>query len=109
MVKKPDLNEIKNNIITFYNIIKNIYTVKKVILFGSYAKGNFNKDSDIDIGVVIENVNNIDRVEITSNLFHYSRKIDVDIEPKCIFYDEYNNCDKASILYEIKKTGINII
>ena len=28
---------------------------------------------------------------------------------KCIFYDEYENCDKASIINEIKKTGITII
>jgi predicted nucleotidyltransferase len=109
MVKELDLKEIKDKIFILYDLIKNIYSVKKIILYGSYAKGNINKYSDIDIGVIIENKGNLNRVDVTSNLFHYSRKIDVNIEPKCIFIDEYDNCDNASILFEIKKTAINVI
>ncbi len=109
MAKEQNLTDIKSKILSFYNMIKEKYPVKKIILYGSYAKGTNKKDSDIDIGVVIDLKDHLKRIEITSDLFHYSGEIDVDMEPKCIFYDEYLNSDKASILNEIIKTGISII
>ena len=33
--------------------VKSKYSFIRIILFGSYAKGNFNSDSDIDIAVEI--------------------------------------------------------
>lgn len=109
MVKEQNLNDIKNKLLSFYEIIKEKYPVKKIILYGSYAKGTNKNDSDIDVGVIIDLKDHLKRMEITSDLFHYSSEIDIDIEPKCIFYDEYLNSEKASILNEIKKTGITII
>ena len=35
------------------------YNYIKIILFGSYAKGNFNDDSDIDIAVVFKDYNKL--------------------------------------------------
>ena len=32
------------------------YQYIKIILFGSYAKGNYHEDSDIDIAVVLDNI-----------------------------------------------------
>jgi hypothetical protein len=34
--------------------------------------------------------------------------VDANIEPKCIFWDEYQHYEKASILAEIIKTGIEV-
>ena len=107
MAEKQDLEDIKSKILSFYTVIKDKYPVKKVILYGSYSKGTNKLGSDIDVGVILDLKDHLKRVEITSDLFHYSGKID--IEPQCIFYDEYENCDKASIINEIKKTGITII
>lgn len=109
MAKRQNLEVIKNKILLLYNSIKDKYPVKKVILYGSYSKGTNKEESDIDVGVIIDLKDHLKRIEITSDLFHYSGKIDVDIEPKCIFFDEYENCDRASIINEIKKTGITIV
>jgi hypothetical protein len=35
--------------------------------------------------------------------------VDPAIEPKCIFWDEYENHDEASILFEIIDTGVEIV
>ncbi|HNX07908.1 MAG TPA: nucleotidyltransferase domain-containing protein [Bacteroidales bacterium] len=51
----------------------------KIILFGSYAKGNFNKDSDIDIAVILNDFNDI--IEMQVKLMKLRRKIDSRIEP----------------------------
>lgn len=106
MVKRKDLTQKK--ILKFYELIKNIYPVKKVILYGSYAKGHETPDSDIDIAVVVDIPDHLKRIEITATLFHYASKVDTNIEPKCIFWDEYQNHEKASILAEIIRTGIEV-
>jgi len=107
MVK--DKTQIIKSIHEFHDAIKGLYPVKKIILYGSYARGTANKDSDIDIGIVIDADDHSRRIEITADLFHHARKIDTYIEPKCIFLDEYLNCDRTSILAEIKRTGTELV
>lgn len=106
MAKRKDL--IREKVLKFYELVKSVYPVKKVILYGSYAKGENKLDSDIDIAVIVDISDHLKRIEITANLFHYASKVDNNIEPKCIFWDEYKNYEKASILADIIKTGIEI-
>ncbi len=54
-----------------------IYWIK--LLFGSYAKGNYNDDSDIDIAVILKDYNNL--IDIQLDLMRIRRKIDNRIEP----------------------------
>ena len=51
----------------------------KIILFGSFAKGNFNDESDIDIAIVFEDYNNL--LDMQLELMRLRRKIDSRIEP----------------------------
>ena len=51
----------------------------KIILFESYAKGNFNDESDIDIAIVFEDYNNL--LDMQLELMRLRRKIDSRIEP----------------------------
>ncbi|OFX39434.1 MAG: nucleotidyltransferase [Bacteroidetes bacterium GWA2_32_17] len=60
-------------------LVKEKYDYIKIILFGSYAKGNFNNDSDIDIAVLLKDYNNI--MDIQLELMRLRRKIDSRIEP----------------------------
>ena len=59
--------------------IKENYKFIKIILFGSYAKGNYTDDSDIDIAVVFNDYNNL--MDIQLDLMRLRRKIDSRIEP----------------------------
>ena len=92
----------------FKDSIKDIFPIKKVLLFGSYAKGTYHKDSDIDVAVVVDMPDHDRRIDITSTLFHYAWEIDSRIEPKTIFWDEYLHHDSASILAEIIRTSIEL-
>ena len=60
-------------------LVKEKYDYIKIIIFGSYAKGNFNNDSDIDIAVILKDYNNI--MDIQVELMRLGRKIDSRIEP----------------------------
>ena len=62
--------------------VKKHITISKVILYGSYSKGDYNEYSDIDIAIFSENFNGKKFVEATSFLFGLARKYnEICIEP----------------------------
>jgi len=99
---------IREKVLRFYQSARQLFPIKKMLLYGSHAKGLANEDSDIDVAVVVEEKDHSKRIEITAGLFHAAFDIDAAIEPKCIFWDEYQNPDKASILSEIINKAIEI-
>jgi len=106
MAQESDI--IQSVLAPFCTAVKDRYPVIKIFLYGSYAKGNHTPDSDIDVGVVIDEKDHSRRIEITADLFRLAREIHNAIEPKCIFRDEFERCENASILSEIIRTGINV-
>ncbi len=98
-----DKNEVITKIKRFRHILNEHFDIKKVFLFGSYAKGTSNEDSDIDVAIVVANIED-DYFKTTPLLWKLRREIDDRIEP-IIF--EYNN-DKSGFLKEIEKYGIEI-
>lgn len=97
-----------NKLSRFHESAKLLFPIKKMFLYGSYAKGMATENSDIDVAVVIDETDHSKRFDISAKLFHAASDIDVTIEPKCIFWDEYLNYDKASILAEIINKAIEI-
>ena len=67
--------------------VKNSFDFQKLILFGSYAKGNPHKDSDIDIAIVFSDYNN--RLDRQVELMKLTRKVDSRIEPHPFRKDEF--------------------
>ncbi|MCL2097340.1 MAG: nucleotidyltransferase domain-containing protein [Bacteroidales bacterium] len=59
--------------------VKAIFDIQRIILFGSYAKDNSQKDSDIDIAVVFSDYDN--RLDRQVELMKLTRKVDSRIEP----------------------------
>jgi len=63
----------------YAEVVKDMFDFKKVILFGSYVKGNQHKDSDIDIAIIFSDYNN--RFDRQFELMKLTRKVDSRIEP----------------------------
>ncbi len=76
--------------------------LKALYLYGSYSKGNYREDSDIDIAVVVEHLND-DYFEDTPVLWKLRRKISNLIEPVLLIEDTNN-----PLYRDITKTGILI-
>jgi predicted nucleotidyltransferase len=76
----------------------------RIILFGSYAKGNYTDDSDIDIAVVIKDYSNL--LDIQLELMRLRRKIDSRIEPHPFRESEFELSNP--IVSEIIKYGREI-
>ena len=93
------------NITKIYALaIKEKFNFSRIILFGSYAKGNFNQDSDIDIAVVFEDYNNL--VDMQLSLMRLRRKIDSRIEPHPFREKEFELSNP--LVHEIVKFGQEI-
>jgi len=77
--------------------------IEKVYLFGSFAKGNPHKDSDIDVAFVVNEWVG-DYFTVIPPIWLLTQKVDFRIEPHVIVPEE----DYAGFLDEIKKTGVEI-
>jgi len=79
-------------------------TIDRVILYGSYAKGNVRPDSDIDVAVISKDFGK-DRVEEGMTLFRIAGKIDPRLEPVPFSKKMYENDAWIPLIYEIRERG----
>lgn len=107
MVEKSIDNKIIMEIVQKYvkKICEN-YKVYTIILFGSYAKGTEHKDSDIDIAIITDDIEN-DIFDEELNLMKLRRNIDTRIEPHLIRIEDYKNAE-TPFIQEVIDTGIKV-
>lgn len=82
--------------------------IEKVILFGSYAKGNPNEESDIDLAIISPQFGKaplLEKMELYESKF--DANISNDIQPIPIGSEEFMD-ENNFFVTEIKKTGIDI-
>ncbi len=96
-------------VLAFYEKIRQLYPIKKMILYGSYARGTATPDSDIDVAVVIDwpRKNQWDQIGLA--LWQQAGTVDSRLEPRCVFWSEYQDHEPASILAEICRSGVAIV
>ncbi|MEW6040523.1 MAG: nucleotidyltransferase domain-containing protein, partial [Elusimicrobiota bacterium] len=82
------------------------FPISKIIIFGSYSKKTFGKESDIDICLVSPKFGK-DPVSELQFLLKQSRRIDDRIEPIPISAKDYQN-SSTPLIFEIKKYGITV-
>lgn len=80
--------------------------VKKTFVFGSYAKGNYTSDSDIDVCVVAADVDNNYNAMMT--IADYAVDCDVRIEAVVISEEEFNQEPSFGVTKEVKQYGVEI-
>jgi predicted nucleotidyltransferase len=92
----------------FSDRIRAALPIRDVFLYGSFAKGNPREESDIDVGVVLDSSRTNDLFATGLRLWQEAHAVDVRIEPFCILSEDYDSCEPASILAEIKRTAVNL-
>lgn len=104
MVKKNvDLNIIEI-IKEYIKEVSKYYNIQEVYLFGSYAKGTNNEDSDIDVAVVINSEENT--FDLLVQLMMYTQDIDLRIEPHPFKIEDFE--EGNPFIDEIKNTGLKV-
>lgn len=86
--------------------IKSESYVKKVYLYGSYCKGNYNEESDLDIAVFIDE-SKISIYEEYKRIAYLCLGYAIDIQPQVFSYDEL--CDPIGIVEEITENGVELV
>jgi predicted nucleotidyltransferase len=79
--------------------------IKKAYLFGSYAKGIINADSDIDLAIVFENLS--DTFDMQVQLMKLRRKFYTRIEPHAFRESDFDSSNPLA--KEILTTGLEIL
>lgn len=85
----------------YAQLVKKEFSTCKIMLYGSFAKGNWNENSDIDIAVIVDNINE-DFLEVSKRLNKLTRTIDNRIEPVLLQMSD----DKSGFLSSILSSGI---
>jgi predicted nucleotidyltransferase len=105
MVKIP--RNIRDIVMDYLEGLSSEIKIDKAILFGSYARGNYGKNSDIDLAIFTDSFENMDRVESIKFLLKRARKYkDVDLQPIAFTNQDYE--ERAGILENVLETGIEI-
>jgi predicted nucleotidyltransferase len=79
------------------------FSIQEMYLFGSYAKGNYHDDSDIDVAVVVDHLEG-GYLDYTPKLWKLRRSIDIRIEP--ILFEQGK--DPSGFLETIRLNGIRV-
>ncbi len=98
--------QIVSAIKAFLNNISMKIPIEKAYLFGSYAKGNYDKNSDVDLAIFSRYFNDKDRLDNFRLLFLEAMNFSVDLQPQPFTEDDLNNPE--GLVKEILKTGIEI-
>ena len=99
---KKEVFDIANNYLRY--LLLHNYKYEKAYVFGSYAKGTFTGDSDIDIAIVFNDLK--DRFSTQVKLLMLTTKFDTRIEPHPIDKKDFNM--NNPFVYEIMKSGIEM-
>ncbi len=95
-----DKKQVIDNAQKYAELIKRHINPEKIVLYGSYARGNWHKDSDIDIAVIVDNISD-DFLSISTMLNKLTRNIDYRIEPVLLEKDD----DRSGFLTAILLYG----
>lgn len=81
--------------------------IKEIYVFGSQAKGNTNNESDIDLAIIFEEVDDDQRFDLQVYLMILASQIDSRIEPHPMSFSEFQSGNPFAI--EIRRTGFEIL
>lgn len=104
MAKRDIDVNILNNVKKYIEEISKYYIIQGVYLFGSYAKGTNNEDSDIDVAIIINS--NSNTFDLLVELMMYTRNIDLRIEPHPIKIEDFEAGNP--FVQEILDTGLKV-
>jgi len=98
-----DKREVVDKLLRYKILVSKHFDIDKIVLFGSYAKGNQKDDSDIDVAIIVNSIEQ-DYFSYAPLLWKLRREIDDRIEPILI----EKNHDESGFLNEVLTSGLII-
>jgi len=104
MRNDQETSSVLNLVKSFVERERQRYTIKAAYLFGSWAYGTPNADSDIDIGLILERALSI---EEEASIFSDAQEMHYRLEPH-VYTQKQFDIGKRAIIEDIKEHGIKI-
>ena len=86
------------------HLIDNDFDIKTAFIFGSFAKGTFHEDSDVDLAIVLNKLSNSFEMEVKSMTLR--RKSETIVEPHLFDQKDFNSANPFA--NEILNSGFEI-
>jgi predicted nucleotidyltransferase len=97
--------EIEKIVQDFIAILKGVFFINEVYLFGSSARKSAHEHSDIDIAIVSKDFQYMNEFIAQKILAKLSRKVNATIESLAITPEDLANAPLGTIEYTIRKEG----
>jgi predicted nucleotidyltransferase len=102
-----DLEYVKKTVAEYANAVRRELPVRKVILFGSYAKGTARKHSDVDVCFFVGNLTDDNWIELMVKLRVIMEDYPIYISPTVYHVSDIN--DNGPFVKEVLRTGTKIL
>lgn len=99
--------KIKKDIIKYVDELKRDIPIDRVVVFGSYAKGNFTSKSDIDLAIISDFFSK----KGSNNSFLFRKLWNVknsNIDPVGYSNKDYSSDTPSPLLSEIRRIGLTL-
>jgi predicted nucleotidyltransferase len=87
---------------------KNGLKIDKAYLFGSFARGDENHESDIDL-MIVSKIFDSENDKAVGLAWKITRQVDSRIEPYLVGLEKFNNDDISPLLQIVKQEGISLV
>ncbi len=112
MCAKSELKEILNQLVDTYKIVYG-QEIVKIVLYGSYARGDYSQDSDIDVVAIVKGERN-ELQDKLKKIWDVSSDLEIEygtiVSPTVIPYKEYEQYKTQLPYYmNIENEGVNLV
>jgi len=99
--ERKALDEVKN-------LISTSFRHSKIYIYGSKVRGNFDKESDLDVLIIIPTASWRIKRKIINSITEINLKYDVNISPIIVSLNEWESKPFLPLFQEIRKEGIQV-
>ncbi len=104
-----DRKSVINKLYHYINLLReNGIDISKAFLYGSYARGENDESSDIDLMLVSEIFDN-ENDKAIGLAWRLTRKVDARIEPYLVGLNKFTDDDISPLLQLVKNEGIPLL
>jgi predicted nucleotidyltransferase len=102
-----NFESIKEDVVNYVKDVKKAMPIDRAYLYGSYAKGTAERDSDVDLCFFSHTFDDDDTIKIVTKLLGLSGKYqNIDVEPHVFNTAELENDNP--FVKEILRTGVEL-